>query len=299
MGKVRATEITGFLGLELVGADVELSGASAAARPEPGTLVFAKKLTPQYLESLNAASGVLVLAAPAFSGLLRVSHALAPNARLAFAKAVTRFFVERPPARVHPTAVIAASARLGADVSVGAYSVIGEGVEIGEGSTVRQHVSIFDGCRIGKRCLVRSGAVIGEEGFGFEYEDDGTPVRVPHLGSVVVGDDVEIGACTTIARGTLDDTVIGDSVKIDDHVFLAHNVEVGAGSFVIACAEVSGSVKIGRRCWIAPQAAIINGVEIGDDALVGLGAVVQKSIEANSVVTGNPARFIRKHRPEA
>jgi UDP-3-O-[3-hydroxymyristoyl] glucosamine N-acyltransferase len=294
MAKTRASEVAAFLGRELKGAETELDGASAASHPSPRTLVFAAKFKEEYLAALNGAREILVLAAPEYEGRLQASHVLTPTARLDFAKALARFFVERREPRIAPTALIPPSAKIGKNVSIGPYSVLGESVEVGDDTEIRSHVVISDGCRIGRRCLVRSNSVLGEEGFGFEYDADGTPVRVPQLGRVVVGDDVEIGACTTIARGAIDDTVIGDHVKIDDHVFIAHNVTIGRNTLVIACAELSGSVRVGKNCWIAPQASVINGVEIGDDALVGLGAVVQDPVESNAIVTGNPARFIRK-----
>ena len=152
---------------------------------------------------------------------------------------------------------------------------------------------ISAGATIGKNCLIKSHAVMGEEGFGFELDDDGTPVRIPHLGSVVLGDEVEVGVGSIIARGTIDPTRIGDRVKIDDAVFLAHNVNIGADTLVIANAEVSGSVTIGAKCWIGPSVSILNGITIGEGSLIGLGAVVTKPVPPNVVVVGNPGRVLR------
>jgi UDP-3-O-[3-hydroxymyristoyl] glucosamine N-acyltransferase len=109
-----------------------------------------------------------------------------------------------------------------------------------------------------------------------------------------MGNNIEVGALTCICRGTIDDTLIGDNVKIDDHVFIAHNVQIGENSVVIAGAEVSGSVKIGKNSWIGPQSTIINGVEIGESSMVGIGAVVTKPVTNNVIVAGNPAKVLRR-----
>ena len=121
-------------------------------------------------------------------------------------------------------------------------------------------------------------------------DDMGVPVRIGHRGGVVIGADVEVGAHVSIAQGTIEPTVIHDHVKIDDCVFIAHNVTVGRASYVIAGAEISGSVTVGERVWISPEATVINGVTIGDDALVGIGSVVVKDVRDGDIVAGVPAR---------
>jgi UDP-3-O-[3-hydroxymyristoyl] glucosamine N-acyltransferase len=163
-------------------------------------------------------------------------------------------------------------------------------VRIGPNTVLHHNVVIGDEVVIGARCIVKSGAVIGEEGFGFERDAKGRAVRLPHLGAVVIGDDIEVGSLTTVCRGTLGDTVLRDGCKIDDHVHIAHNVDVGEGAFVIACAEVSGGVRIGPRAWIAPNASVLNQLTVGADAVIGLGAVVVKPVPDNAVVVGNPAK---------
>ena len=181
---------------------------------------------------------------------------------------------------IHPTA------------SIGHNVVLGRGVRIGAGTVIRHNVVIGDEVIIGERCIVKSCAVIGEDGFGFERNRNGKAVRLPHIGKVRIGNDVEVGSLTTICRGTLGNTVLQNGCKIDDHVHISHNVDVGEDAFVIACAEVSGGVKIGARAWISPNASVLNQVTIGADALVGLGAVVVKSVPSNSTVVGNPAKSL-------
>jgi len=294
---VRASEIAAFLNRPLMGEDVLVVRARAVSEPEPNSLVFATKQTPELIESLNAAKEVLVLAAPEYEGKLTAAHILTPRPRLDFARVLQQYFAPARLSGIAATAVIASSARLGASVSVGHFSVIGENVLVGDGTEIRDHVVVHANCVIGKRCTIKSNTVIGEDGFGFEIDEDGTLVRIPHLGRVVIGDDVEIGCLNVIARGTLQDTVLANGVKVDDHVFIAHNAIVGENSVIIAGAEISGSVRIGKNAWISPQATILNQVEIGDGAQVGIGAVVIHSVEPNVIVVGNPAKVLRKRFP--
>ena len=158
---------------------------------------------------------------------------------------------------------------------------------------IRNHVVIYDSTVIGNNCLIRSSTIIGEEGFGFERDKEQVPIRFPHIGRVVIGNNVEIGALSTVARGTLDDTWIGDNVKIDDHVHIAHNVHIGKNTIITACSEVSGSTSIGANSWLAPNCSIMNGISLGENVFVGLGAVVTKPVESGRVVVGNPARVLR------
>jgi UDP-3-O-[3-hydroxymyristoyl] glucosamine N-acyltransferase len=151
---------------------------------------------------------------------------------------------------------------------------------------------IGDEVVIGARCKIKSGAIIGEEGFGFERNVDGSAVRLPHVGNVVIHDDVEVGSFTTVCRGTIVNTEIRRGAKIDDHVHVAHNVIIDEDAFVIACAELSGGTRIGKRAWIAPGASLLPSVCIGDDAVVGLGAVVLRSVDSHETVVGNPARLL-------
>jgi UDP-3-O-[3-hydroxymyristoyl] glucosamine N-acyltransferase LpxD len=152
---------------------------------------------------------------------------------------------------------------------------------------------------IGSDVYIKSGAVIGQKGFGFERDDSGTPVLFPQLGGVRIGDRVEVGALSTIARGALGDTVVSDDVKLDDHVHIAHNVEIGPRCLVTAGAVVSGSVKIGSDVWIGPNATTTNAIEIGGGATISLGAVVARDVKPGKHVSGNFAephdKFLQRY----
>ncbi len=141
---------------------------------------------------------------------------------------------------------------------------------------------------------VKPGAVIGYEGFGFERHPDGTPFRIPHIGHVILGDNVEIGANTVIARGTVDDTVIGNNVKIDDCVFIAHNCRIGDNTLIVAGAVICGSVTIGKNCFIGAGCRIKEKVIIGDGATVGIGAVVIKDVQTGAIVAGMKAQPLER-----
>jgi UDP-3-O-[3-hydroxymyristoyl] glucosamine N-acyltransferase len=198
---------------------------------------------------------------------------------------------EASPAGVHPAAVVApavpASASIGPGTTIDAGARIGENVVIGDGSRLYANVSIYHACVIGRNCIVHSGAVIGADGFGFARERDGRWIKIPQTGRVVIGDDVEVGANTTIDRGALDDTVIGNGVKLDNQIQIAHNVRIGDHTAIAGCVGIAGSTTIGARCMIGGQAGIIGHLSITDDVVVSAGTLVTKSIRRPGVYTGN------------
>ena len=208
------------------------------------------------------------------------------NPRLAFAKVVNHFFISKSSTNIHSTVIIGDNCNIKNSVSIGVNCHIGNNVDIDENTIINHNVIVFDNTKIGKNCYIKSGTIIGEDGFGFDFEDDGTPVKIPHLGKVIICDNVEIGAKNTIARGTLDNTVINNNVKIDDQVHIAHNCNIGQNTIITACAEISGSVTIGKNCWIGPNSSIIQKVKIGNNATIGIGAVVTKNILDNQKIMG-------------
>jgi len=142
--------------------------------------------------------------------------------------------------------------------------------------------------------MIHAGAVIGSDGFGYTRNEEGLVEKFPHMGGVVIEDDVEIGANTCIDRGALGNTFIGRSVKIDNLVHIAHNVVIEENSFIIANAMIAGSVQIGKNAWIAPSASVLQQLKIGDNALVGVGSVIRENVPANETWAGVPARKIEK-----
>lgn len=232
------------------------------------------------------------------------NYILADDPYLSFARAAQLLNpVLRPPSGIHPSACvetalpdsvsvgpgawIGAGAAIGENTIIGAGCRIGAGASIGEASLLHPGVTVYPDCQVGKRAVIHSGAVIGADGFGFARERNGRWVKIPQIGRVLIGDDVEIGANTTIDRGALDDTVIADGVIIDNLVQVAHNVHIGACTAIAGCVGIAGSTRIGARCLLGGAAMIIGHLEICDDVTVSAGTMISKSIREPGVYTGN------------
>lgn len=231
------------------------------------------------------------------------------NPSLAFAKLVSALAPTKltQPKGLHPTAVLGKNVLLGKDVAIGPYAVIEDDVSIGEktiiyaGCFIGHHtkigsdtliypnVSIREYITIGSRVIIHSGTVIGSDGFGF-VTIDGLHHKIPQLGTVQIGDDVEIGANVTVDRARFDKTVIGKGTKIDNLVQIAHNVVIGENCIIVAQVGISGSANIGNNVTLAGQAGIVGHISIGDNAIVMAQSGVSKSVPAQAVVWGYPAK---------
>src|SRR2546421_5660411 len=204
----------------------------------------------RYREQLAATRAAAVVLGPEAEAETRLPRIVAENPYAYFARLSQLFnpVVLQEPG-IHPSAVVAKSARLGARVSIGAGCVIGDSVSIGDDSTLYPRVVVYPRCAVGARAIIHAGAVIGADGFGIA-EDEGRWVKIPQIGAVRIGDDVEIGANTTIDRGAIDDTVIEEGVKLDNQIQVGHNVRIGAHSAIAGCTGIAGSADIGRHCTI-------------------------------------------------
>ena len=210
------------------------------------------------------------------------------NPKLFFAKLVNQQLPTFVP-QIHSSAVISPSAKIAKDCYIGPHVVVGENVEIGENTFIHSNCSIYDNVKIGRNVTIDAGCVIGAAGFGFVRDEEGVPTRFPQLGSVIIEDDVELGACVCIDRGALQDTILCKGVKTDNHIHVGHNVEVGEYSYLIAHTIIGGSTKIGKRCWIATS-QISNKVTIGDDVVVGFGSLVLNSVPDATTYIRRPCR---------
>jgi UDP-3-O-[3-hydroxymyristoyl] glucosamine N-acyltransferase len=186
---------------------------------------------------------------------------------------------------VHASAVVAKSAQLGARASIGAGCAIGERVTIGDDSVLYPRVVVYPGCSIGARVIIHGGAVIGADGFGIA-EDEGRWVKIPQIGAVRIGDDVEIGANTTIDRGAIEDTVIEEGVKLDNQIQVGHNVRIGAHTAIAGCTGIAGSADIGRHCTIGGAAIILGHLRIVDHVNISAGTLISRSILKPGTYTG-------------
>ncbi|MBN9159845.1 MAG: hypothetical protein BGO98_32035 [Myxococcales bacterium 68-20] len=212
--------------------------------------------------------------------------------RLEFLRLVRAWFAPpKPPAGVHPSAVVHPDAHIDPTAHVGPGCNIGR-CTIGRGSVLHGNVHLYDGVRIGNDVTIHAGAVIGTSGFGYQRAADGTWEHFPHIGGVVIEDDVDIGANACIDRGSLADTIVKKGAKIDNLVHIAHNVVIGEHAVIIGTAQIAGSVVIGDHAWIAPSATIVDNVRIGREATVGLGSVVVKDVPDFAKTMGQPAALL-------
>ncbi len=294
---------------ELAGA--QLRGPSELPISGVATLASAKAehigflANPKYREQLSATRAGAVILSAADAEAWNGPALITANPYLAFAKVASCFAPDDalpagihagaavhaeamvdPSARIGPGAVVGAGARIGAGVTVGPNCSIENGAVIGENSVLVANVVLCRGVSVGRRCLLHPGVVIGADGFG-QARDGERWAKVPQLGSVRIGDDVEIGANTTVDRGALEDTVIGNGVKLDNQIQVAHNVRIGEHTAVAGCTAIAGSTVIGRRCMIAGGVGIAGHLEIADDVTVLAMTLVTHSIRAKGVYAGS------------
>lgn len=254
-----------------------------------------RKDNAQHLAEITPAKVVLAGPNVVYSNVMRNYGKIlliVKDPHYAIAKVGNAFFVKKENPFIHPTAIISPGATIGKDVYIGPFVVIGESI-IGDGCYISSNVKIYDNTSLGHNCIVKEGAVLGGAGFGFEVDYEGNHFRFPQIGGLIIGNNVEIGANTCIDRGALSDTIIGDYVKIDNLVHIAHNVRIGNNAMVIACSEISGSCIIGDNAWIGPNSAIREWLNIGKNALIGVGGVVVKNIPDGEIWAGNPAKKIK------
>ena len=299
---LRLDEIVARLGGDLAG-----DGATRIERVAPldkaggGDITFLS--SPKYRQALAATTAAaVVLPADAAAGC-PVACIVTPQPYLYYARVAQLLNPpRRPAAGVHPSASVASilppSAAIGAHVRIGedvvlgdnvvieAGTVIGDRCRIGADSWLCGNVSLYADVRIGARAIVHSGAVIGADGFGFARERDGSWIKIPQTGGVLIGDDVEIGANTTIDRGAIEDTVIGNGVKLDNQIQVAHNVHIGDYTAIAGCVGIAGSARIGRRCTFGGAAMILGHLEIADDVNVSSGTMIAKSVTKAGSYTG-------------
>lgn len=215
------------------------------------------------------------------------------NPKVCLAQIGNEFFADKPVLGIHPTAVVDSEAKLGRGVCVGPYSVVGK-AQIGDGTIIESHVRIYDCVTMGKNCHIKDGAILGGAGFGFEKDEHGNRFRFPQIGSLIMGDEVEVGGNTCIDRGALSDTIIGSHTKINNLCHIAHNNIIGENVEITGCVNVSGGNVIDNNVWLAPNSSLVGYIHIGEGAVLGMGAVAVKDIPAHEVWVGNPAKLLKK-----
>jgi UDP-3-O-[3-hydroxymyristoyl] glucosamine N-acyltransferase len=299
-------EIAKHVGGQVVGDSAAvLNHFATIESARPGDLTFAEN--DEFFARAEQSAATAIITDNRFSSTKKTLIQV-PNARVAFAKALAMFFPEKKfPAGVHPTAVIAASAKLDPTVHAGPYCIIGERVTIGARTVLQAGSVVGDDCalaedvnlfpnvtlyprtQIGNRVRVHANSVIGSDGFGYVQEGQ-EHLKVPQVGNVVIGDDVEIGSAVAIDRGALGSTVIGRGTKIDNLVQIAHNVQVGEGCLLVAQVGVAGSSKLGNYVVLAGQAGVAGHLKIGNNVIVGAQSGVMRDIPEGQTWLYTPAQ---------
>lgn len=320
---MKLSEIAKHIGGRVVGADVEVGSVASIASATARDVVFVDN-EKHLAAALASQAGAVIAGEFADTGQRPVSHkslVIARQARLAFARASELLCPgKRPASGIHRTAVVHESARLGRGVAVGAHAVvsdnvtigdhtaigagalIGAGVRLGAGCDIKSNVSIYPGATVGDRVIVHAGAVLGSDGFGFvRDEQSGRYTKFPQIGRLEIGDDVEIGANSTVDRGALDATVIGRGTKLDNLVHVGHNVRIGENVVIAAQTGISGSAVIEDGVVVAGQVGIADHVTVESGAVLGAqcGVPTGKVIRGKGILFwGTPARPIKQYLKE-
>ena len=308
--KYRLAELVERFGGEILG-EAQTAISQVATLESAGSQHISFLGNRKYRNQLGSTRAGAVILGKADAKLTELPRIVCDHPYLYFAKVSALF---NPPQAVRPgvhkTAVVERGVKVPASASIGAGAYVGrgvrlgravvigpgchlgDGVEIGAGSRLHARVTIYPACSLGQRTLIHSGAVIGADGFGIALEGD-TWHKIPQIGRVVIGNDVEIGANTCIDRGALDDTVIADGVKLDNLIQVGHNVHIGAHTAIAGCTGIAGSTRIGKHCMIGGAASIVGHLDIADRVVILAGAVVTRSITQAGTYGGHPAQDAR------
>lgn len=302
---MRLDEIAEKLSCKIEGDQaIQINGVATLEKANAGDLSFLTN--PKYVNEARKTKASAIIAGydcPA----LNIATLRHENPYLIFAKAIELFY-SPPPAKpgIHPTAWIADSARIGKGVSIGAYASIGDEAiiedyvdikancsiypkaEIGAHTIIHSGCSIRERVKIGKRCIIQNNSVIGSDGFGYAKEADGSWYKILQAGTVIIGDDVEVGACSTVDRATLGETRVGDGTKIDNLVQIGHGSVIGKNNLLCAQVGLAGSTIIGNNALLAGQVGVAGHLKIGDGVIATAQAGIGHSIEPGTVVSGSP-----------
>ena len=302
---MKLAELANLIGGKISGdPDVEINGASGIKEAKDGNITFL--VNKKMMEDIFSSKASAVIVKKGIKGI-SISMLVVDNPQYTFARALEVFHVKPyspsgvsdkaficsdvkmgDDVSIHPHAYISSNVELGARVSISPGVFIGEGVSIGDGSFIYPNVTIRENVKIGKNVIVYSGAVIGSDGFGYVPEK-GMHYKIPQVGGVIIEDNVEIGANTTIDKATVGNTIIGCGTKIDNLVQIAHNVKIGNNCIIVSQVGISGSVEIGDGVVLAGQVGVSDHVNIGNGAIAGARAGIVSDIPAGQFFSGHPA----------
>ncbi|MCI0433030.1 MAG: UDP-3-O-(3-hydroxymyristoyl)glucosamine N-acyltransferase [Gemmatimonadetes bacterium] len=306
---MKASEIAQLVQGTLEGGDdPDITGIAPLDRAGPGQLAFLADA--RYLHQVNGTRATLLLVSRELAGRCPSDRPriIVPDAHGALAAILPRLYPEpTPETGVHPSAVVGAGVQLGDRVSLGAYAVVEPGARIGDRCRIGSHcvigrdcvlgddvvlyphVTLYASVRVGDRSILHSGVRLGVDGFGYAFVD-GAHCKIPQVGGCVIGSDVEIGANTTVDRGSIGTTEIGNGVKIDNLVQVGHNVRIGDHAIIVAQVGISGSTDIGRYATLGGQVGVVGHLQIGEGAKIAARGAVWGDVPPRSVYSGDPAR---------
>jgi UDP-3-O-[3-hydroxymyristoyl] glucosamine N-acyltransferase len=303
---MKLSQIASKIGCRMVGdEDPEILRVAGIDDAGPGDLTFvSNRKYIRHIKTTRASAIILGEDMPAVT----IPNLRTEDPYLAFARALELFFVApRPDPGIHPTAVVAESAEIGQAASIGAYAVIGKGCKIGNSVSIYPHVVLYPGvslgedvvlhshvivredCKIGNRVVLQNGVVVGGDGFGFVPTKDGAFYKICQTGRVIIEDDVEVGANTTIDRAAVGDTIIRAGTKLDNLVQVGHGAQVGENCVVAAQVGLAGSTRLGKGVWVGGQAGFAGHLEVGDKAVITAQSGTSHDIPAGTVMSGSPA----------
>jgi len=292
---IHASEIAGLINQELVGNDIIVTKPCTLKTLSGNSFICLLKEDQYDIERLAQIPELLVISNLDFDASVRFSYIKSPSPKLDFIKTVNEFFIIWEEITIASSAKIHPNAKIGRNVSIGENVFIGPDVTIGDNTHILNNAVITNQVMIGKDCIIKHNSTIGSEGFDFEIDKLGIPIHYPHIGKIIIGNNVWIGSNTSVESGKINDTIIHNDVKIDDLVQIGYNCEIGERTMITAGVIVSRDVRIGTDCLLAPNATIRNNVTIGDSVTIGQGAVILKDAEAHAVYIGNPGKLLKKN----
>lgn len=284
--------------------DIQISDVSTIKNPINYSLIFTKKWSKEIEDKLININNSLILIkkndTKINNNIIKNNECIfVNNPRLEYAIILNYILSKQPKKDRHykeldNRVIIGENVNVGKDTIIEPFVFIDHDVQIGDNCILKAGVRTCSNVLIGNNTIIGQNSVIGGPGFGIEKNIDGALIRIPQIGGVIIGNNVEIDALSTIDCGTIEPTVIEDNVMINNHVHIAHNVYIEKNCIITGCCNISGSVRIKEGSWLGPNCSIINGITIGKDVLVGMGAVVRKSTRDNVIVAGRPANEFSK-----
>ena len=304
--KISTKKIATFLKSNYSGPNFDITAVSSLNNIKNNSILFYSKMSDQNfklkdtmiydLKKLKKYKNILLICdVETKKHLKNITVLISKNPRLDFSRVMMKFFVsdEFKPG-IHSSAIIEKNSIIGNNVYIGPHCYIGNNVEIGNNVKILSNTSIFGKTKIGQDSTILSNTTIGSEGFGFIFDGKNSN-HFPHIGSIIIGNNVWIGSNSTIDKAALDSTIIADDVKIDTLVNVGHNTNIGKSTWISANSTICGRAKIGKNCLIAPNSVIDVGVKLGDSCLVGSSSLVRKNFPKNSILIGSPAKILRKN----